>query len=173
MQKVFSYPVQTDKLSAGEKHFKLVADEEQCLWIAEIFKVLAVKSFSAEINLKPDFKNHAIRVWGRAKAELEQMSVISLEPFVKKYETDFEVLYDTKATYTQIKEEYDDINEDAPKLIENGEIDLAAEAMEEIALIIDDYPRKEGETFSFEPEFDETEDVKKHNPFDVLKKIKK
>ena len=44
--------------------------------------------------------------------------------------------------------------------------------MEQLALILEDFPRKEGEIFSFESEFDE-ETTLASNPFAVLKKIKK
>lgn len=173
MQKIFSYPIQIDNLSAGEKHFSLVADAEQCAWIADIFKVEKVHGFTAEVSLRSDMKKHIVNVSGKAAADIEQKSVISLENFVKNYATDFSVIFDTKATYSQIREEFEDINIEAPKVVENGEIDIAAVAMEEIALILDDYPRKEGEVFEFQSEFsDEDENAGKNNPFSVLKNIK-
>ena len=172
MQKIFSYPIQIDKLTPAEKKFSLIADEAQRAWIAEIFQVEGVKSFAAEISVKPEKKSSIIKVFGKAEAKLEQISVVSLEKFEKKYESEFEVLFDTKATYTQIREEFDDINADAPEVVENGEIDLAAVAMEQIAILIDDYPRQEGEVFAFESEFDK-ETTAAENPFAVLAKIKK
>ena len=44
--------------------------------------------------------------------------------------------------------------------------------IEQVALMIDDYPRKDGEVFSFESEFD-AETTEAMNPFNVLKKLKK
>jgi uncharacterized metal-binding protein YceD (DUF177 family) len=41
-----------------------------------------------------------------------------------------------------------------------------------LALVLDDFPRKEGEVFSFQSEFDE-ETTEANNPFAVLKKLKK
>ncbi len=172
MQKIFSYPIQIDKLSAGEKRFSLAADKEQREWITQIFQVEDVKSFTADISVKSDIKNHMVKVKGTAKAEIEHQSVVSLENFVHPYEVDFEVLFDTKATYEQIRHEYEDINEDAPEIVEDGQIDLAKVAMEQIALVLDDYPRKDGEVFEFVSEFDE-ETTQKNNPFTVLAKIKK
>jgi len=165
MQKIFSYPIQIDKLTGAEKNFHLVADDEQKDWIAQIFQVESVRSFSADICVKSEKKGHIIKVFGKAEADIEQKSVISLENFVRKYESDFEIFYDTKATYAQIREEYEDINEDAPEVVENV-------AMEQIAVLLDDYPRQEGEIFEFVSEFDE-ETTKSNNPFAVLQKIKK
>ena len=62
--------------------------------------------------------------------------------------------------------------EDVPDILDNGQIDLAAMAMEQLALVLDDFPRKEGEVFAFKSEFDE-ETTKKNNPFAVLENLKK
>ena len=65
--------------------------------------------------------------------------------------------------------EFDD---EVPDVIIDGKIDLAEIAMEQIALVIDDFPRQDGEVFEFESEFDE-ETTEKMNPFAVLAKLKK
>jgi len=172
MQKIFSYTVQIEKLGAGEKKFSLVADEEQKRWITQIFQVEGVRDFRAEIKVRSDMKNNLVKVFGTASAQVEHQSVISLENFVREYKAQFDVLFDTKATYEQICREYEDINEEAPETVENGQIDLAKVAMEQIALVLDDYPRKDGESFEFVSEFDE-ETTKKANPFSVLSRMKK
>lgn len=172
MQKIFSYPIQIDKLTLAERKFSLEADEGEKAWIAEVFQVEGVKIFKASLSVKKEKNSSLIRVFGEVEAELKQKSIISLEDFWKRYETEFEVFFDTKATYTQIREEFEDINEEAPEPVVNGEIDLAAVAMEQIAILIDDYPRQEGEVFEFESEFDE-ETTAANNPFAVLGKIKK
>ena len=59
---------------------------------------------------------------------------------------------------------------DIPDIVTNGEINLADIAIEQLALILDDYPRKEGE------EFEEIiEDISpiRNNPFAVLESLKK
>ena len=65
-----------------------------------------------------------------------------------------------------------DFDDDVPDIVKEGKIDLAAIAMEQIAIVLDDFPRKEGETFQFASEFDE-ETTKLANPFSVLEKLKK
>ena len=44
--------------------------------------------------------------------------------------------------------------------------------MEQLALVLDDFPRKDGEVFEFKSEFDE-ETTQAANPFNILKKLKK
>ena len=63
---------------------------------------------------------------------------------------------------------YDEI----PDIVTNGEINLADIVMEQIALVLDDFPRKEGEIFKFQTEFDE-ETTQAQNPSAVLAKLKK
>ena len=105
-------------------------------------------------------------------ADVEQVSVISLENFIKPYHNEFSLKFDTKMTVSDLKEldfEYDD---ELLDILDNGQIDLASIAMEHLALVLDDFPRKDGEEFSFQSEFDE-ETTEANNPFAVLKKLKK
>ena len=53
-----------------------------------------------------------------------------------------------------------------------GQIDLEQIAVEQIALAMEDYPRKEGEVFSWKSEFDPQDDERR-NPFKILEKLKK
>ena len=110
MQNFFSYRLQVDRLPQQEQHYRLRADKEDCAKIREILKVPAVKSFSSDINLKFNQKEHRIRLWGRVEAELELESVISLELFDKKYETDFELEYDTEATLKSQRQEEEELS---------------------------------------------------------------
>lgn len=172
MQKDFSYPLQIAGLNQQEQHYHLCADAAECKALAEILKVVDVKSFSADIYLKLNIKEHCLDVWGAVDSELELQSVISLENFTKPYHVPFRYYYDTKATYKDIREMEPGIEDDIPDIIENGQIDLANLAIEQLALAMDDYPRKEGETFSFVSEFDE-ETTQNANPFAVLRELKK
>ena len=64
------------------------------------------------------------------------------------------------------------INDEIPDIIENGQIDLGNIAIEQLALVLEDYPRLDGEEFHFVSEFDE-ETTKRSNPFAVLQNLKK
>ena len=59
-----------------------------------------------------------------------------------------------------------------PDVVIGGQIDLGDIVIEQIALKLDDYPRKPGEVFCFESEFDE-DDESANNPFAALAKLKK
>ena len=172
MQKDFSYPLHIDDLNQQEQHHTIKANDEQLKVLKEILQVEDVKKFEANIFLKLNLKQHKLDLWGKVNALLELKSVVSLENFEKKYEIDFTYCYDTKATYKDIKELEPSIYDNVPDIIDNGKIDLVDIAIEQLALHIDDYPRKDGEKFEFVSEFDEETD-KRANPFAVLEKLKK
>ncbi|MBR1949187.1 MAG: DUF177 domain-containing protein [Alphaproteobacteria bacterium] len=172
MQNLFSYPLKLEDMSQATQKYVLKANSKELEYITELMKVPAVKSFSAEINVKLLKKEHIVEVNGFVDADVEQTSVISLENFIKPYHSDFSLRFDTKMTLSELKEldfEYDD---EVLDILDNGQIDLASIAMEHLALVLDDFPRKDGEVFSFCSEFDE-ETTEAANPFAVLKKLKK
>ena len=100
------------------------------------------------------------------------MSAIPLENFTKTYEPEFENTYDTQLSPKDLREMEFEFDDEVPDVIIDGKIDLAEIAMEQIALVIVDFPRQDGEVFEFESEFDE-ETTEKMNPFAVLAKLKK
>jgi uncharacterized metal-binding protein YceD (DUF177 family) len=171
MQNIFSYPLIVEDLSANEKLFALKANDAERAYIKDVLKVPAVKTFDAEIKVKFSKKEHRLDVWGTIKTLLELESVISLELFNKKYNIEFALVYDTKMTRKEQKE-LEELQDDVPEIITHGKIDLADIAIEQIALNMDDHPRKKGEKFDFKPNFDENEPTGK-NPFEVLAKLKK
>lgn len=172
MQKDFSYPLTIDELSQKEQTYALKADKAQLLTLKDILKVEDVKSFEADIRLKLNRKAHRLDIDGEVRAVIEVKSVISLENFERFYCAPFAYYYDTQLTYQDWQEMGFGLSDDAPEIIENGAIDLGAIAIEQLALVLDDYPRQEGENFEFVSEFDE-ETTKKANPFTVLEKLKK
>lgn len=172
MQKKFSYPLKIEDLNQNEHKFDINADAQELNDIKEILKVESVKYFNAEIYLKRQNKQNLLFVWGIVRTEIELKSVISLNNFLKYYEVPFEMKFDTKASYKDIAELGADIEADVPDIIENGQLDLADIALEQVALNLDDYPRAEGEVFDYAKYADFAED-EKENPFAVLAKLKK
>ena len=170
MQKEFSYPLKIDELGHGEQKYVLKANKEQLITLAEILQVPAVNSFETEMKLIFQKKKGILEVLGHLKADLSLISVISLEPFDKKYETDFKVVYDTNAKYEDIYQDDEDINLDLPDIVIDGQIDLGDIAIEQLALVMEDHPRQEGETFNA---VIEDNSPIRHNPFAVLEKLKK
>jgi len=172
MQKKFSFPLKISELKQTQYKFNFSADREELADIKEILQVVDVKKFNAEISLKLDNRENLLRVWGKVDADLILQSVISLKNFKQNINTSFELLFDTKATYKDIREMEAGINDEVPDIIENDEINLADIAIEQVALNIDDYPRAKGEKFDFSA-YAEFAPEEKENPFAVLQKLKK
>src|SRR5574344_1447078 len=173
MQKKFSYPIKIDELKQNDYKYVLNADAEELQDVTEILQVEKVHLFKAEIWLKFNHRQNMLTVSGNVLADVEEKSVISLQNFTKQYDVPFEVKYDTKATYQEIKEIDCDIDVDVPEIVENGIINLADVAIEQIALSLDAYPRGEGESFDFSQYSEQDVEIKKENPFAVLAKLKK
>jgi len=171
MQKKFSYPLKIEDLNQSDYKFVLEADTEELKDIAEILQVEKALFFKAEIFVKLLNRENIMNVWGTVKAKLEIKSVISLENFQKNFKIPFALTFDTRATYNDIHERECGIDDEVPDIIENGTINLADIAIEQIALNLDDYPRAEGEVFTGYSSFDS--EAEKENPFAVLAKLKK
>ncbi len=171
MQNLFTYPLKLEDMSQSTQKYRLIATAENLEYISNIMQ-LPVKRFEAEINVKLHTKEHIIDVLGTIDADVEHTSVISLKNFLRNYKTDFTLCFDTKMTAQEQQKLDLDIEADVPDILEDGKIDLAAIAMEQLALVLDDFPRQEGEVFSFASEFDE-ETTRASNPFSVLEKLKK
>ena len=172
MQNLFSYPLRIDDMGNGTKTYSLKANKEQLKYITDTLKLEDVLKFEAKIDVLFKRKLHKIDVSGKVCAEVEHTSVVSLDKFVKNYSTDFAMQFDTEITQEQIKDLDLEFDDDVPDPVENGQIDLADIAMEQLALVLEDFPRKDGEVFEFESEFDE-ETTQKANPFAALAKLKK
>jgi len=170
MQKDFSYPLTVAELPSAPQHYELNADKDNLIYLADVLQVPAVKKVFANINLQRRHATSLIEVEGHINAILELESVISLEKFDQDYDFDFHLIYDTAATFESTKG--DNWQEETPDIVINGQIDLGNIVIEQIALQIDDYPRKPGEVFNFEAEFDPNSE-KSNNPFDMLAKLKK
>lgn len=172
MQKNFSYPIKIEDLKQSDYKYELKADAEELEDITQVLQVEKVHEFEAEIFLKLTNRTNNLRVWGRVNAKIELKSVITLNNFIKDYEVPFELNFDTRATYNDIKELECNIEDEVPDIIENGCINLADIAIEQVALNLEDYPRAEGEVFDASVYCD-VDEPKKENPFAVLAKLKK
>ena len=110
-------------------------------------------------------------------ADVVQASVVSLEPVPSHLTADFERSYQLapKPSRPGRKRNAAPVvalnpdDEDAPELLDSPVIDIAAPVLEELALALDPYPRKEGESFAPPPESAESAP---NNPFAILKSLK-
>ena len=170
MQKDFSYSVKVDDMPLTMQHYELTADAKDLILLAEILQIPAVKKARADIYLQREHGSSLLSAKGHIDSLLELESVVSLEKFDREYNFDFAAAFDTHPAAKPVDES--DWREDAPEPIFGGLLCLADVVIEQIALRLEDYPRREGESFSFVSEFaDDAE--QKRSPFEKLAKLKK
>jgi uncharacterized metal-binding protein YceD (DUF177 family) len=147
----------------------LTPDEAQRAQIAKTLDLVSLPSFTAKLTLRPWMDG--VEITGRFDAVVEQTSAVSLENFEHPVSGDIELRAVPHASpHAQATEggeiDFDPEAPDPPDILEGDAVDLAAYAIEHLALEIDPFARKPGEEFEFqapsEPE----------SPFAVLKKLK-
>ncbi len=136
----FSRPLLVDRVPRKGSHEVFAAEPEERAALAKRFALVALHSLKARLLAVP-WRGGGLKVMGHVEAELEQVSVISLEAF--KSEQKFEVeRYFLPASAT-----VDPAIDDADPILE-GIVDLGELVAETLGLELDPYPRKAGEEFA-------------------------
>ncbi|MCX7350754.1 MAG: DUF177 domain-containing protein, partial [Alphaproteobacteria bacterium] len=139
---------------------KLSADPEELKALARRFKIPALHALTAEIRATP-WRGGGMKLEGHITADMEQVSVVSLEPFRETVSVPLARYFLPHGAVV------DNEQEDDADPIDNGWIDLGEVVAETLALDLDPYPRKPGEAFPGHVE-DDGEDAKVPSPFAAL-----
>ena len=135
------------------------ASPEEREALARAFKVPAVHALVGVFHVSGT--RSRVHVSGRVDARIEQICVVSLDPFENEVHEEVEVDF---AAASDAPPE----GEDPPDAIVGGTVDLGALTAEFLALGLDPHPRKPGVDFSFEAAEDPTA-----SPFAALDKLKR
>jgi uncharacterized metal-binding protein YceD (DUF177 family) len=161
----FSDPIRLHQIGAGlSRH--LEPDAEARGRIARALNLKSLDRFEADLEVAATVSGW--RLTGRVVADAVQSCVLTLEPLPVRIDERFEVNL-VEATDTPPSEEGEidlELDDDSPDVVENGQIDLGQYAVEQLALCLDPYPRKEGAVFEQPPEPGEI------SPFGVLRALK-
>lgn len=156
----FSRPLQVDRVPKLGSTEKLSADPEELKALARRFKIPALHALTAEIRATP-WRGGGMKLEGHITADMEQVSVVSLEPFRETVSVPLARYFLPHGAVV------DNEQEDDADPIDNGWIDLGEVVAETLALDLDPYPRKAGEAFPGHVE-DDGEDAKVPSPFAAL-----
>lgn len=156
----FSRPLQVDRVPKLGSTEKLSAEPEELKALAKRFKIPALHALSAEIRATP-WRGGGLKLEGHITADLEQVSVISLEPFRETVSVPLARYFLPHGAVV------DNEQEDDADPIDHGWIDLGEVVAETLALDLDPYPRQPGEAFPGHVE-DDAETGKAPSPFAVL-----
>jgi len=156
----FSRPLQTDRVPKAGSLEKLAAEPEELKALARRMKLPAIHALTAEIRATP-WRGGGIKLEGHLTADIEQVSVISLEPFRETVSIPISRYFLPQGAVVENEDE------DDADPIDNGSIDLGEVTAETLALDLDPYPRKPGEAFAEHIE-DTGEPAPRESPFAVL-----
>jgi len=175
----FPRPVNVEKLKPEGLEATISATDEELLVLAKQLKINRLDNLSFKYQLVP-WKKGGVEVSGVVTATIEEICVVSLEPFISEISEDVKRFFERQRRTNTAPplldlEVIDDIDEDIPDIIEDEAIDLGAIAVETLALCLSPYPRKPGAVFEdyVESDPDKDDDTTRKNPFSVLKDLKK
>ncbi len=156
----FSRPLQVDRVPKLGSTEKLAAEPEELKALAKRFRIPALHALTAEIRATP-WRGGGMKLEGHITADLEQVSVISLESFRETVSVPLARYFLPPGAVV------DNDQEDDADPIENGYIDLGEVVAETLALDLDPYPRRPGEAFPDHVE-DDGAAARSPSPFAIL-----
>ena len=157
----FSRPLPVDRIPREGCEEHIAAEAHECVALAKRLGIPAVHSVRADLRAEP-WRGGGIKLTGTVASDLDQVSVVSLNPFRHRVEYPVTRFFLPEAVAV-VEEE----SEADP--IVAGHIDLGEIAAETLALELDPYPRQDGEAFEAHIEADDAEPGKQ-SPFAALAK---
>jgi uncharacterized metal-binding protein YceD (DUF177 family) len=173
MRPEFSRPIAVERIAPSGSDHTIEANAEELSALAKRFAIPAIHSFSARFTALP-WRRGGVQVRGEIVADVEQISVVSLEPFTSQVRESLVRYYQAETgpghrpTVLSVKP----LEEEEPDVISGTTIDLGEIAAESLALALDPYPRKPGEVFQDATQLAE-EERRQESPFAVLSQLKK
>ncbi|BCH60025.1 metal-binding protein [Agrobacterium vitis] len=174
----FSYHVKVGHVSANAVRVRLEANDAERQGLAQLWKVLAVRSLKAELQISR-WKRDGVRIKGVVEGEIEQACVVTLEPVLTQISEQVEQVFVPEGSKLarivldgQGEMVLDPDGPDAPEPFVGDTIDAGALVAEFAAMAIDPYPRKPGAEFSGHNE-DTGAQIIRPSPFAALKDWKK
>ena len=136
----FSRPLIVDRVPRKGSHEVFEAEAKERVALAKRFDLVALHSLKARLLAVP-WRGGGLKVTGSVEANLDQISVVSLEMFnaVQKFEVE-RFFLPPAATVDP------DLDEADP--IVDGLVDLGELVSETLGLELDPYPRQPGEEFN-------------------------
>ncbi|HEX8167968.1 MAG TPA: DUF177 domain-containing protein [Beijerinckiaceae bacterium] len=159
-----SRPVSVEHLPEGGVEVVVEAAPEERAALARDFKLPAIHALEGRFKLTGSARR--VHVAGVVRARLEQVCVVTLDPFEDTIEEEVEVDFaGSRAGVSPAAGEGPGY--EPPDEITGGQIDLGALTAEFLALGLDPYPRKPGAEFSHDGR-----DQAPPSPFEALKDLK-
>ncbi|MPY69366.1 MAG: DUF177 domain-containing protein [Alphaproteobacteria bacterium] len=137
----FSLVVHPSELPAGGRRYVLEAGPKERAALASRFGLVSIEAFTAEMELERVPGGDFLRLKGRLRADVVQSCVVTLEPVRAAVDETVDILYAADPGGAEAFE--DDMTRDV-ELLEGDSLDIGEIAAEEMALMLDPYPRAPG-----------------------------
>lgn len=136
----FSFVVRPADVGPEPAVYALEATEAERATLATRFDLVALDALTADLRLEWLSGHHFLRLSGRIRAQVTQRCVVTLQPVPNTIDEPFEILFSPGSGST------DDtlVNLDDVEPLTGEQIDIAEIAAEELALMLDPYPRADG-----------------------------
>ena len=143
-----------DAIPPGGTRFERAATDEERAALRDAYDLLDVNTFSVDFEIRPWRKN-GYRVLGAIDAEIVQSCVVTLEPVTQVIHETVDMTFLPQAEAERLaarQEEEGEIvvdmeSNDPPEGFTGTSLDIGGLSAEQLALAIDDYPRKPGVDF--------------------------
>ncbi len=137
----FARPFRPDAVPLGGRRASLVADAGERAALARRLGIPGVHALEAELELRPAHAGGA-RATGVLRASVEQVCVVTLDPFAQSVEEPLDFVLLPPGT----EPDEDNLDPDAPDEVEHGPhgCDLGEAVAQTLSLALDPYPRKPG-----------------------------
>ena len=136
----FSRLLPADRVPREGSSETIAADAKELAALAKRLDIPALHSLSAELKAE-HWRGGGLKISGKFKADLEQICVVTLDPFRDTIEGRVDRVYLPEAAAAETTEE-----DDTDHLVE-GAADLGDLVTETLVLALDPYPRKPGASF--------------------------
>lgn len=139
----FSHKIEPKSVTADGRLVELAPTQEQCETIAERLDLIALRNFTAKIQVGWESGGDTLRLEGSLHASVVQQCVATLKPITSDVEDRFVERYALKPEETDqeiIVSADDELDLDA---IPDDGLDLAEIAVQQLSLALDPYPRHE------------------------------
>jgi len=171
-QPPFSLFVAVRDIGRRGRTVKLEADAGQRAALAEALDVAAIERLGGEFNLDM-VSGSSVHLRGRFEADVVQTCVVSLEPVRQHIEESVSVTLlpaETADRRPDASVLIDPMDEDDRDTYSSGRIDLGVIVSEQLALLLDPYPRAPGVEFEAAGN---GEAEKRDSPFAALERLKR
>jgi uncharacterized metal-binding protein YceD (DUF177 family) len=136
-----SRPVDASRIPETGATETIIADPKECALIAQRLGLPAIWALTAELALSR-WRGKGVKVAGTIAAEVEQICVVTLDPFRVKISDQVERYFLPDAGPAEEDADIDGFDD--------GVIELGEVVIESLSLALDPYPRKPGAVFADE-----------------------